>query len=94
MSTNTSVLYNDSTGHYYQFISATGLTWSQAKVEAERLTYNGMTGYLSTITNAQELNFINTVVFPDGRRPDGSAADNTFVGGSDELEESEDGASD
>jgi hypothetical protein len=56
MSTNTSVLYNDSAGHYYQFISATGLTWSQAKVEAERLTYNGLTGYLSTITNAQELN--------------------------------------
>jgi hypothetical protein len=44
-------------GHYYQFVS-TALTWGQAKAAAETMTFNGMQGYLATITNQGEQNFL------------------------------------
>ena len=43
-----------STGHYYKFIDAIGITWSQAKIEAEKDSYNGLPGYLATITSREE----------------------------------------
>lgn len=43
-----------STGHYYKFIEAIGITWNDARVEAENDSYNGLPGYLATITSREE----------------------------------------
>ncbi|MEN3324505.1 T9SS type B sorting domain-containing protein [Mariniflexile soesokkakense] len=46
--------YLPSTGHYYEFISNYGITWTEAKTEAENKFYYGLQGYLATITSAEE----------------------------------------
>ncbi len=46
--------YLPSTGHYYQFIQDLGVSWSEAKIAAETLTYFGLQGYLATITSPEE----------------------------------------
>lgn len=46
--------YLPSTDHYYEYISAPGITWSQAKAAAEARTYFGLQGYLVTITSPEE----------------------------------------
>ncbi|HWS59651.1 MAG TPA: T9SS type B sorting domain-containing protein, partial [Flavobacterium sp.] len=43
-----------STGHYYQFVSNIGITWTDAKTAAEALNYYGLKGYLATILSAEE----------------------------------------
>lgn len=45
-------------GNYYEFVS-TGLNWFDAAADAASRTYRGATGYLVTITSAQEQQFIN-----------------------------------
>jgi gliding motility-associated-like protein len=42
------------TGHYYEYVSAIGITWNNAKIAAEARTYFGIFGYLATITSAEE----------------------------------------
>ncbi|MFC5976705.1 Ig-like domain-containing protein [Flavobacterium salmonis] len=46
--------YLPSTGHFYQFISNVGITWTQAKAAAENSTYYGLKGYLATISARDE----------------------------------------
>ena len=46
--------YLPSTGHFYEFISRSNITWINAKTEAESLNYYGLKGYLATITSAEE----------------------------------------
>ncbi|MGA1226955.1 MAG: lectin, partial [Tamlana sp.] len=46
--------YLPKTGHYYQYVSALGITWSDAKLEAESLYYYGWQGYLATILYPEE----------------------------------------
>lgn len=41
-------------GHYYEFVPNPGITWTDAKVAAEIMTYSGLQGYLATITAADE----------------------------------------
>jgi gliding motility-associated-like protein len=43
-------------GHYYKYVPALGITWSDAKNEAESVTntYFGLKGYLATLTAADE----------------------------------------
>lgn len=43
-----------SNGHYYYYFPQIGITWSQAKLAAENSTYNGLHGYLATITAQDE----------------------------------------
>jgi hypothetical protein len=53
--------YNPANGHYYQAIySSGGIGWLDAKTAAasESLKFNGLQGYLATITSAQENEFI------------------------------------
>jgi hypothetical protein len=45
-------------GHYYEAISASNITWSQADVAAESSTFQGVNGHLATITSAEENSFI------------------------------------
>ncbi|MDM9632821.1 gliding motility-associated C-terminal domain-containing protein [Robiginitalea aurantiaca] len=45
------------TGHYYQFISAPGITWTQARDAASAQRYYGLQGYLVTLTSQEESDF-------------------------------------
>jgi PKD repeat protein len=53
-------IYYHENGHYYDAIPAneTGITWGEAKIEAETLSYKGMNGHLATITSQGENDFI------------------------------------
>lgn len=42
------------TGHYYSYISAPGISWQEARVAAESQSYYGLQGYLATLTTAEE----------------------------------------
>ncbi|WP_372746451.1 T9SS type B sorting domain-containing protein [Lutibacter sp.] len=46
--------YLASTGHYYEYVSSTGITWQDAKTAAAGSDYYGLQGYLATITSAEE----------------------------------------
>ncbi|MBT8316111.1 MAG: hypothetical protein HKP59_00640, partial [Lutibacter sp.] len=46
--------YLPKTGHYYEYVEAIGITWTEAKVAAENSTYFGLQGYLATITSPEE----------------------------------------
>jgi gliding motility-associated-like protein len=43
-----------SNGHYYQYFSNIGISWTNAKTAAEASIYYGLQGYLATITAADE----------------------------------------
>jgi hypothetical protein len=51
--------YDPLTGHTYQYIE-TPLSWHDALVAAKGMTYQGLTGYLTTITSAAENSFVAT----------------------------------
>jgi gliding motility-associated-like protein len=46
--------YLPSTGHYYEYIPSSGITWSDARTEAATRTYFGLQGYLATIGSPEE----------------------------------------
>src|SRR5690606_29369797 len=46
--------YLPSTGHYYEYVSSYGISWSDAKAAAENRRYFGLQGYLATILTAEE----------------------------------------
>ena len=51
-------VFNPSTGHYYERIDQVGLTWDQANQAASSMSYLGTSGYLMTITEATEQQFL------------------------------------
>ncbi len=53
-----------SNGHFYELVSSTG-SWTTCKSNAEARTYLGYTGYLATITSANENSFIRQVLNAD-----------------------------
>jgi gliding motility-associated-like protein len=64
--------YLPRTGHYYEYVSATGITWTDAKAAAEARNYYGLQGYLATI------------LFPEEAQLTGEqAAGAGWIGGSD-----------
>lgn len=50
--------YLPHTGHFYRFITAQGIFWKAARDQAAAMTYNGLRGYLATITSQIENDFI------------------------------------
>jgi gliding motility-associated-like protein len=46
--------YLPQNGHYYKYVAQNGITWQNAKIQAESSTYFGLQGYLVTITSAEE----------------------------------------
>jgi hypothetical protein len=44
--------------HYYEFILAPNVKWTDAKVAAEQKTFDGVNGYLATATSAGESDFL------------------------------------
>ena len=57
-----SLNYYSNTEHFYEFISAPGITWENAKIAAESKTYMGMKGYLATITSEGEDDFAMSLI--------------------------------
>ncbi|HID9495012.1 TPA: immunoglobulin-like domain-containing protein [Clostridioides difficile] len=70
------IVYNYENNHYYKFISAPGITWKDAKVDAEKQEFLGVRGYLATITSAYEQEVIHNLT-----------ANCIWLGGTDEEEE-------
>ncbi|SDX37664.1 Ig-like domain-containing protein [Flavobacterium degerlachei] len=68
--------YLPSNGHYYQYILNPGISWTAAKTAAETSTYFGLTGYLATITAADEAQLCGA-----------QATGNGWIGGSDSESE-------
>ncbi|MEM8641293.1 MAG: C-type lectin domain-containing protein [Cyanobacteria bacterium P01_G01_bin.54] len=50
-------VFSPQTGHYYDFVEA-DLSWQEAKEAAELLSFQGLQGYLVTITSQEEQDFI------------------------------------
>lgn len=48
------------TGHFYQYVSSPGITWTTARAQAANKTLYGLKGYLATITSKNENDFIWT----------------------------------
>ncbi|PQJ76209.1 hypothetical protein BTO13_09260 [Polaribacter gangjinensis] len=68
--------YLPETGHFYRFIPANLITWSNAKIAAENQFYYGRQGYLATLTSQIEADFA-------GKQASGAG----WIGGSDEETE-------
>ncbi|MDB4329897.1 thrombospondin type 3 repeat-containing protein, partial [Flavobacteriaceae bacterium] len=58
------VIANPVSGHFYDVISGS-ITWEAAKLDAESRSYNGLKGYLVTITSEAENNVIKNLVSTD-----------------------------
>lgn len=50
--------YLAETGHFYQYVPATGILWNPAREAAETQTLFGLKGYLATITSQAESDFL------------------------------------
>ncbi len=59
-------VYNPANGHVYQVVSTGGINWDDANTAALATEYNGSTGYLATITNQEESDFIVSRLDNDG----------------------------
>ena len=64
-------------GHWYEYVNNGSLNWTQSESASAASVYNGLTGYLATITSAEENSFINSLV--SGRT--------VWLGGSDAAQE-------
>lgn len=62
--------------HYYEFVSQPNVKWTDARVAADGMTFQGMQGYLATITTATENDFVLSKV-----------AGNAWIGASDAYAE-------
>ncbi|MDC6468473.1 autotransporter domain-containing protein [Candidatus Pelagibacter sp.] len=65
--------YNAANGHYYKLVNSSSIDWVDAKDAAEASTYNGLSGYLVTITSEAENDFL-----------DAKVSQNTWIGASDD----------
>jgi gliding motility-associated-like protein len=63
-------------GHYYEYVPSIGITWTNAKTDADAKTYYGLKGYLATITAADEAQLA-------GKQAPGAG----WIGGSDSATE-------
>ncbi len=68
--------YLPSNGHYYEYVSSPGISWTNAKNAAALKSYYGLQGYLATITTADEAQLTGA-----------QAAGNGWIGGSDQQSE-------
>ena len=62
-------------GHAYEYVAAANITWARARDAAAQMTSKGRPGYLATIADKAEFDFILHKVFP---RDD---TDVTYLGG-------------
>ena len=64
------------TGHAYRYVVAPNITWAAARDAAAKYVFEGHRGYLATIGDRSEFEFIMRQVFPNG-----DDTDTTFLGG-------------
>ena len=71
--------------HIYEFVYApNGISWSQANIAAQAKTLNGVSGYLATVTSAQEDAFVyQTLLEKQGGFNGSGYSNSTFLGASD-----------
>ncbi|MCC0699435.1 DUF5011 domain-containing protein [Clostridioides sp. ZZV15-6383] len=55
------IVYNSQNKHYYKFVNASGITWEDARKEAEKQELEGVKGYLLTIESSEEQSIINSM---------------------------------
>ncbi|MDB3084423.1 flagellar biosynthesis protein FlgM, partial [Clostridioides difficile] len=55
------IVYNSQNKHYYKFISASGITWEDARKQAEKQELEGVKGHLLTIESNEEQSIINSM---------------------------------
>jgi len=82
--TPTGASYNKANGHYYKHVAASNVdfTVAQAAAASDDQKYNGLTGYLVTITSAAENAFVFGKTTGDawiGASDDGSLTENTHA---------------
>lgn len=70
--------FQPSNGHFYEYVSNRGITWTAAKAAAESRTLRGVTGYLATVTDSRENAFVSQSI-PNAR--------NVWLGGTDSGKE-------
>jgi hypothetical protein len=63
---NDGVIPFSENNHYYEFVPASQITWANAKAAANLRTYNGLRGYLVTVTSATEQAFVLTKLLGQG----------------------------
>ncbi len=68
--------YLPSNQHYYEYVSALGITWYNAKAAAETRSYYGLKGYLVTILSGEEQQLVGEQALGSG-----------WIGGSDQDRE-------
>ena len=74
----TGMFYNPQNDHFYKVVtSGSNISWTNANAAASASTYNGLTGYLATITSRNENDYIQNYV----------AAENVWIGASDNAVE-------
>jgi hypothetical protein len=56
------IVYDPTSGHYYERVDLPGLSWDRARTAAEARIYQGLSGHLVTITSPRE----NAIVFSLG----------------------------
>ncbi|HEU4550896.1 MAG TPA: hypothetical protein VFS01_14445 [Rhizomicrobium sp.] len=71
----TSRIFQAPNGHAYQYVSSPNISWTQARAQAARRSWHGKEGYLATIGDEREFNFILERVFSR------SYTDTTWLGG-------------
>jgi len=74
--TAASANYLPQTGHYYEFVPAVGISWTNARDAAANRTFFGLQGYLATITSEAE-------AVLTGEQSSGAG----WIGGSDSAQE-------
>ncbi len=55
---SSSGLYNPANEHFYEFVEASEISWTQARDAAADRRFYGLHGYLTTITSQEENNFV------------------------------------
>lgn len=76
--TDGSSLYLAATGHFYQYVSDPGISWTDARNAAAASSLYGLTGYLATVTSSTENDFIAAKL-----------AGNGWLGASDSAQEAD-----
>lgn len=58
--------YNVENGHYYEIVTGSAVTWADAQTATASRAFNGLTGYLVTVTSQNEFDFLRAKVNSGG----------------------------
>ncbi len=59
----TGKFYNPNNGHYYEYVSvSSGISWTDAKIAAEKSTLYGLQGYLANVSTQAENDYVKSLL--------------------------------